>query len=265
MKARIIQLLIIASVFVGCEHDIPTYSGGAGIYFEGKQMSDTVGFSWAYCSNELRDTNITVRVQTIGEPKDYDRAVKLLPVDHPKADEQAKENIDYKPFSYDIVIPAGQSFFDLTIDLIRNPGLLTGVPKIFSFRLEENEHFKFHYNRVYEIQKVDENGETIKTYKHIDTYRSFKISEKIGQQGWWKGQSSVGIRNLGTWSVKKSVLICDLMEIDRQAWLSGNLVAPTTTAYIKFLGRYMHRWLQDNPTYEEDGITLMEMGEDARK
>lgn len=265
MKARIIQLLIIAIAFVGCERDIATYSGGTGIYFDGRQMSDTIGFSWAYYSKELRDTNLIVRIQTIGEPTDYDRTVKLLPVEHPKMEEQAKEGIDYKPFSYDIVIPAGESFFDLTIDIIRNPDLLTGVTKIFSFRLEENEHFKFHYNRIYEIQKEDENGETITTYRHIDTYRSFKISENIGQQGWWKSQSSVGVKNLGVWSAKKSVLICDLMKIDRQAWLSGDLVAPTTTAYIKFLGRYMHRWLQDNPTYEEDGTTLMEMGEDAKK
>lgn len=264
MKARIIQLLIIASVFVGCEQDIATYSGSSGIYFEGKQMNDTIGFSWANYENSEKDMTITVRIMTIGKPTDYDRPVKLVPTEHSKAEEQAQEGVDYKPFSYDVVIPAGGSFTDLTIDLMRNPELLTGVSKIFTFRLEENEHFKFYYNRVIEVKRVEENGDTIKTYRHIDTHRSLKISEKIRQQGWWDGESSIGYSNLGPWSVKKSILICDLMKIDRQAWFSGDLIAPTTTAYIKFLGRYMHRWLQENPTYEEDG-TLMEMGEDAKK
>lgn len=264
MKARIIQLLIIAGMFVGCEHDIATYRGGSGIYFEGKQISDTIGFSWAYYDNSVKDMKMTVRIMTIGKPTEYDRPVKLVPVEHSNANEQAQEGIDYNPFPYDVVIPAGESSFDLTIDLIRNPELLTGVPKIFTFRLEENEHFKFYYNRVYEVQKVEENGDTIKTYRHVDTHRSLKISEEIPLQNWWDGESSLGYMNLGQWSVKKSILICELMEIDRQAWFSGDLIPPTTTAYIKFLGRYIHRWLQENPTYEDDG-TLMEMGEDAKK
>lgn len=264
MKLRIIQLFITAFAFIGCEYDVETYSGGSGIYFENNMMSDTVGFSWANYADTVKNLDIKIRIMTIGKAVDYDRTVKLSSVNHFKEKDQAVVGVDYKPFSYDAVIPSGASFTDLTINLMRNPELLNGAPKIFTFRLEENEHFKFYYNRAYELERVEESGDTVKYNKYIDTYRTFKISEKIARQGWWYFTSDVGYKNLGLWSIKKSILICDLMKIDRGVWLSGNLVEPITSPYIKYLGRYMHRWLQENPTYEDDG-TLMEMGEDAKR
>lgn len=264
MKLRIIKLLTAAIAFVGCEYDVQTYHGGTGIYFEGNQMNDTLSFSWANSADSIKEVTINVRIMTIGEAVDYDRAVKLTAVSHSKEQEQAMVGVDYKPFSYDVVIRAGESFTDLGINLLRNPELLSGVPKILTFCLEENEHFKFYLNRAYELDKVEENGDTVTFRRYIDTYRTLKISEKIGRQGWWYYASDVGIKYLGKWSVKKSLLICELMNINREAWLSGRLTEPTTESYIKFLGRYMHRWLQENPTYEDDG-QLMEMGEEAKK
>lgn len=264
MKLRIFQLLILAITLSSCEHDIATYSGEVGLYFEGKQMSDTIGVSWAYYADSVEKISTTVRVLTLGGPVDYDRPFKMTPVLHRIPNEQAIEGIDYTPFSYDGVIRAGEAYMDLKIELLRNPELLTGVSKIFTFRLEENDEFKFIFNRYFDMKRVEENGDTIAFKRYIDTYRTFIISEEIPIQYWWYYTSGIGYKYLGPWSVKKSLLICEMLGIDRKIWLSGNLVLPFTEATIKFAGRYMHRWLQENPTLEENG-EWMEMGAEAKK
>lgn len=265
MKLKIVQLLMLVITLSSCEREIETYSGDVGIYFEGKIMSDTLEVSWAYYADTVQTLRAKIRVLTLGKPTNYDRSFKMTYVEHFRPEEKAVEGVDYSPFSYEGVIPAGESYMDLKIDLLRNPELLSGTPRVFTFKLEENENFKFIYNRFFSMKRLDEHGDTIKFTRYIDTYRTFKISEEIPIQSWWLYETKVGYKYLGKWSVKKSLLICNLMKIDRKAWFSGNLILPTTESYIKFLGRYMYRWLQENPTYEEDGTTLMEMGEEAKK
>lgn len=59
------------------------------------------------------------------------------------------------------------------------------------------------------------------------------------------------------WSLvaEKTALICDVMNIDREDFVKTKL----TEGYLKFVGKYMHRWLQDNPQEDENGKP-MEMG-----
>ena len=83
------------------------------------------------------------------------------------------------------------------------------------------------------------------------------MDERFQMPNWWP---ICGPTYFGTYSSKKMVLICDVMNIAR-----ADFVAPfsidnrITDGYLKFVGRYMHRWLQENPTFEDDG-TPMEMG-----
>ena len=49
------------------------------------------------------------------------------------------------------------------------------------------------------------------------------------------------------------------MGIDREDFVGTKL----TEGYLKFVGKYMHRWLQDNPNTDEDGKP-MEMGEASK-
>lgn len=46
-----------------------------------------------------------------------------------------------------------------------------------------------------------------------------------------------------------------IMNIDREDFVKTKL----TEGYLKFVGKYMHRWLQDNPQEDENGKP-MEMG-----
>ena len=62
--------------------------------------------------------------------------------------------------------------------------------------------------------------------------------------------------------MKKAILICDVLEIDRELWMK-DIVAGLTAGYVKFAGRYMQRWLNENPQYEDDG-TLMVMGPESQ-
>ena len=76
---------------------------------------------------------------------------------------------------------------------------------------------------------------------------------------WW---SYYGVQYFGTWSMKKAILICDVMEIDRELWMK-DIVTGLSAGYLKFAGRYMQRWLNENPQYEDDG-SLMVMGPDSQ-
>jgi len=57
------------------------------------------------------------------------------------------------------------------------------------------------------------------------------------------------------------MLICDVMNIDRERWMADELQA----GYLRFCGQYMQQYLNEqaalgNVIYEDDGETVMEMG-----
>ena len=61
------------------------------------------------------------------------------------------------------------------------------------------------------------------------------------------------------------MLICDVMNIDRKRWVDLNALSE---GYLKFCGRYMQRWLNEqyeldpsNPLLYEDDGRRIEMGE----
>ena len=59
--------------------------------------------------------------------------------------------------------------------------------------------------------------------------------------------------------VMKFRYILILLSVDREDFVGTKL----TEGYLKFVGKYMHRWLQDNPHTDEDGKP-MEMGEASK-
>ena len=107
---------------------------------------------------------------------------------------------------------------------------------------------------------TDEDGNV--TSRDIDLQRVILMDESLPMPGWW---SYRGEPYFGTYSQTKAVLICDVMNIDRKRWVDLNALSE---GYLKFCGRYMQRWLNEqyeldpsNPLLYEDDGRRIEMGE----
>ena len=92
--------------------------------------------------------------------------------------------------------------------------------------------------------------------KHPKRFVVKLIENPFPMPAWW---NLYGTKYFGVWSQKKSSLICDVMGIDREDFVGTKL----TEGYLKFVGKYMHRWLQENPQTDEDDKP-MEMGEASK-
>ena len=112
----------------------------------------------------------------------------------------------------------------------------------------ENPELRFIYTREATILIDSVNFKT----RPIDYQRVIVMNENFPMPAWW---NIYGIKYFGVWSQKKTALICDVMNIDREDFVKTKL----TEGYLKFVGKYMHRWLQDNPQEDENGKP-MEMG-----
>lgn len=273
MRKKIVLLAGAIFSLLSCDKaEMIEYTGGTGIYFAGTQMSDTVSYSWANSSGDIEKAELSLTVQLFGKTVDYPRPfeIELITDSNIHALSRAVEGEDYEAFLLNYELPANEASLDINIGLIRNPILKEGNIRILSFKLKENEHFEFLYNRYFKENQVTQAGDTIPVIKYIDTHRTIKMSETVTIQHWWTPvyESELGHNDLGIWSVKKSLYVCDYMELDRKLWLSGDLIPPVTEAYIKFIGKKVHRHLQEmkadgKPVLEKDGME-MEMGPDAK-
>lgn len=273
MKFNILKLALILPVLAmfmtSCEYKIKGYEGEAGIYFD-MDTEDTVRFSWVTTPGEIHEKKLPIRITTLGRTTNYDRPFELEIVEQRNSEEQALPNVDYLPFSLNGVIPANQSAVVLEITLLRNPDyIIDDATKVLTIHLKENEHFKFLFDRFFDDELVVNPGDTIEYVRHIDIHRSIRLNEKARRQVWWSYSNEIH-PYFGVWSAKKSLLICDLYELNREAWLSGNFDDKITASYIKFMGRDMVLYLRDEAAagrtvYEVDGVTPMEMGVEAYK
>lgn len=246
MKNLLFILLILLGC-VSCEKDIDTYSGDSGIYFaDGGLFSDTLRVAWGLKNSDVKMQSIQLKVCLYGNTADYDRKFNIEI--HSDSDTLAAiEGVDFKPFAVEYVMPANQAEAFIDIDLLRTEELVRH-PKRFVVKLVENPELRFIYTRESTVQIDSIQVEM----RQIDYQRVIVMNENFPMPGWWY---VYGEKYFGKWSQTKSRLICDVMGIDREEFVSSNL----TQGYLKFVGKYMHRWLQENPQEDEDG-KLMEMG-----
>lgn len=257
MRRFIIILFAGASILTGCEKDLDTYHGESGIYFDHIKnqnvlRADTLPFPWGKLDGDIKEEKVSLQINLIGNVVDYDRKfqVTVVPSDDPEA---AVEGVDYKPFQTDCMIPANEASTTIDITLLRTEILQT-EKRMLTVKLNETDELKFLYSR----EAVDKD----KNVRRIDLQRVIVMDETLPVPSWWYGSR---IKNIfGDYSMKKAITICNVMDIDREEWLSNDF--GNREAYLKFVGQYMHRWLQEQnpPIYEEDGETPMEMGPDSQ-
>lgn len=246
MKNLLFLLLILVGC-VSCEKEIDTYEGGSGIYFaDGGLYTDTLRVAWGLKNSDVKKQSIQLKVCLYGNTADYDRKFNIE-IYSDTDTLSAIEGVDFKAFDTEYVIPANQAEAVIDIDLLRTEDLVKH-PKRFVVKLIENPELQFIYTRKVAVQIDSVNFKM----QDIDYQRVIVMNENFPMPAWWY---VYGTKYFGVWSQKKSSLICDVMGIDREDFVDTKL----TQGYLKFVGKYMHRWLQDNPHTDEDGKP-MEMG-----
>ena len=247
--------ILLATVLVSCEKELMNYTGKDGIYFDTDGMiDDTVSVHWGLKNSEVTEQTIDLKVLLIGNVADHDRSFNVEVVTREGDDSAAIEGIHYEPIAKQHTIKAGEAETTISVKLKRSADI-QNKPVRFAIKLVENDELAFIYTR-YGSQIV--NDTTVES-RALDYQRAIYIDENFPIPTWW---SYYGVQYFGTWSMKKAILICDVMEIDRELWMK-DIFTGLSAGYLKFAGRYMQRWLNENPQYEDDG-SLMVMGPDSQ-
>lgn len=253
MKKIHILLLAVAALFCSCEQPLDVYEGGSGIYFNTDNiLLDTLSIPWGMKSSEVKSQELTLRVMLIGDVAPHDRKFNVDVVTEATDTMAAQEGIDYMAFAGEYAIPANEAYTDIRITLLRRPGL-KDCKRRFAVVLRETPELQFLYSRQWQQDSL--------TWRSLDYQRVIVMNENFPRPRWW---SLDGQSRFGNFSQTKAALICDVMGIDREAWVNAIIGdGKFTMGYLSYVGRYMHRWLQENPTLDENG-SPMTMGPDSR-
>ncbi|MBL1411215.1 DUF4843 domain-containing protein [Sphingobacterium faecale] len=253
--------LVVALCLLGCtKKELLTYTDGDGLFFDTREMFlDTVNVSWGLKNNEIKTQKVKLNVKLIGHVADYDRTFYVKVKDDPSDLYQAKIGVDYQQFPLEYVLPKGKASTMIEIDVLRNP-ILHEENRWLTVQLVETDEFKFLYSRKLE--------DSLGNRRLLDVQRVIKMNENFPKPRWWL---VFGDRVFGKWSLKKQILICELMGIDREKWVGDVVSDPTfSEGYLRFCGVKVHRWLEEQKKngetyYEADDITPMQMGPDSKR
>ena len=253
---RVLFIFLII-LFASCQKkDLIVYEEGSGIYFDNKEMGlDTVAVPWGLKNTDVTTQTVRFEVKLFGNITQHDRAFRIKVKDDIPDSVRALPDLDYKPFPLEYKIPAGAASTFIEIELLRSEELKEGN-RILAIELVESDELKFLYSRRINVPDVGE--------RMLDVQRVLKMNENFPIPRWW---SLMGTGYFGTWSMKKAILICDMMGIDREKWI-GNVLNDEdfNESILRFAGVFIHRWLQeqDPPVLDEDG-TPMEMGPRSKR
>lgn len=240
------------------KEEIGIYEGESGIYFDTRYdpktmplNRDTIVIAWGLKNADITEQLLRIKVNVFGNSTPHDRKFSINVYDEIADTLKAKEGVDFLTFPKEYTIPANKAETYIDIKLLRSE-TLRKKPVAFKIELIESPDLGFEYSRIATVDSV--------TTRKIDIQRVIYMNENLPIPNWWR---MVGDEYFGKWSHKKSALICEIMNIDREVWVYNGLVDPTSAGYLRFVGRYMQRWLLENPTEEDDG-SLMVMGPDSQ-
>lgn len=245
----------MASLTLGaCEISLDPYELEDFIYFDQwhkntQLQSDTLSIAWGLKSSDITEQEMTLRVCLLGNVADHDRKFNVEIIRDPSDPNCAVEGEDYLPFPLEYALPAGKAEVEIKLTMLRPAKLLSDFSRL-TVRLIETPELGLFSRRML-IPDTEE-------YRDYDIQRVIRMNESFPKPGWWN-LFNYGPDIFGEWSATKSILICDVMGIDREVWAGNSLTGSLTIGYLRFAGQYMHRWLQENPTLDEND-KLMEMG-----
>lgn len=245
-------IVVLMSIALGaCKQDIDLYEGGSSIYFD-DNTGNFYEFAWGPVDSEIKTMKINLRVNLMGQVTDYPRKFNIRVISSESDSLHSVAGVDYTPFPLEYEIPAMQEHTYITIELLRTDTLKKQARQ-FTVQLLANEELGLDF---LEYDEADDG-----TLYPVNNYCTVYMNEEFPRPWWWW---SVGEDIFGEWSQTKGILICDVGNIDRAKFqgeidgIDDHLSEP----FLRFVGRKVHLWLQDNPTKDEDG-EWMEMGDDS--
>lgn len=249
---KLLYLVLGIAVLQSCSReDLMTYEEGSGIYFDNAGiLLDTIDVPWGLKNTDQVEQTLRLQVKLVGQVKDYDRKFRIKIQTTGKDSLRATEGVDYRSFASEYILAKGKASATIAIDLLRDAVLLT-ENRLLTVALEESDEFGFLYTR----KLPNKDGTT----RPLDTQRVIRLTENFPTPRWWP---VYGADYFGKWSVKKSILICDLMDIDRERWVGQLYADPDfTEGLLRFSGVFVHRWLKEqNPAVLDEDGKPMEMG-----
>ena len=248
---KLIFALVLGVIFSCCKEDIALFEGNSSIYFDNDY--DTLYVSWGMVPTGIKTQEVQLRVNLFGEVKTYPRKFNILVQAEETDTLHAQAGVDYLSFPLEYEMPPLTDHIFIDIELLRTDTLMKQARR-FTVRLLENEEFGFEYMK-YRRRKSDD------ALIPVNDHWAIQMNEEFPRPWWWY---RIGEPIFGGWSAKKGILICDIGNIDRPLFFDDltGVDGRLTEARLKFVGRKLHLWLQENPTPDEDG-NPMEMGEES--
>lgn len=265
MNRLIIYLAVVAVVcgFYSCETDLMDYEGDAGVYFA-VQYPWTSGYGdttmWemnpstdvSFFLQDKTDSLITIRVQLLGDPVNYDRHFKVTVVD---TGTTAVVNHDYDPIDEVQLLAANQHYTDMPIKLYKQDDL-SGSQKSIMLRLEETSDFRLPINTWHPWPgQHGWSPSTGAAYVDISAIEhTIYISDVVRQPaGWWAGI-------LGAFTVKKFNMMCEIFDLTINDFSKEAMSSSRAKAYGQRFDAYLNAQREAGHEVLEDDGTPMKMG-----
>lgn len=265
-KLNYILGLIAIIAFVACsEEGFTTFDGRvSGIYIQRTASysmnsqgqissyiySDSLEVSFANSTEDVEEMTANVVVKIMGNTADYDRPF-VLKVD--EANSTAEFNKDFTFNESDCVIKAGEAQTNVPITLMRSDILKEKALHI-EFYLESNENFTTELEQYKNTNVWSATGDTL-----CGTRFKINFSDIYTIPFYWEVMCA-DVDLLGTWSVKKEVMVNELMGWTHGDWDSGKVTSGLLTYASKLMQKKLQEAADNNePVLEDDG-TYMQLG-----
>ena len=232
------HILIIGLAFLlcACQKDLDTWSGRSFVYFDG--TTDSTFFSYAYVDGKIPSDSLWVWIRVSGEVTDYDRDIKLK-----IAETNGEAGVDFAAVPESFTLEKGRTFVAALVELLR-PASLKTEEKYLVLELQENDDFKL----LWLSQPLATHSE--RRYSKIRYKIVFSEIVNTPPKGW-------SDTYFGVFSVKKLDYMCQKLNMTRLMFNDVSYVNKRR----EYIATKMVKLLNAEPLYEDDGVTLMRMGD----
>lgn len=177
---KILYIIIILGIipFLGCEENVALeYQDDPALYFAYEQygQKDSISQTFFILNSSIDRDTVYVKINTMGKLSDKDRPVKLVQtnIGEPGA---AIPGVHYIPFedaevAKRFVIPAGKSYGNVPVIVLRDPSLELGVYRL-ELAIEQNEYFRPGINTLCNFV-VKTTAQTVKPSNWDTTWRYY--------------------------------------------------------------------------------------------
>lgn len=253
--------ILLALGIGGCENGRQLYEGEdqevAGIYFEYagsstngvKIWQDSIDFTFQNIRPDVKEYTISIPVRILGFVQDYPRTFKAR-----VCGGTAVEGEDFLPLETEYVLPARKAETILPVILKRTDKL---YKQKISIELELLENDYFHLL----MPEISNGNDTLDATRFKVVY-----SEIVRQPFYWLSAKSY----FGDFSVKKLSFLNEVMGWTIADWSDAGMEGSVITyGKLNYAATMVRNKLQaladdDDPVYEEDGVTFMQLGTNYR-